>query len=162
MAENELTDLFRNELMDIYDAEQRIERALDEMASHVEHEEARRAFEEHREQTRGQIDRLEKVFDMAGVSPETEECKAIQGMIDEHGRFTSENPPQREHDLFDVVAAQKVEHYEIAAYGNLAKIADELGMDEAGDLLHENLEEEQQTLDRLTELAEGYDYAQLT
>lgn len=161
MSTNGSNKLFTNELKDIYDAEQRIEQALSELAGEVEHEEIRRAFEEHREQTRGHIDRLEQVFEIVGVSPEREECKTIQGLIDEHGQFAGENPGQEELALYDLVAGQKVEHYEIATYGSLAKLADELGMDEAGDLLHENLEEEKETLEKLTRLTENYDFESL-
>ena len=161
MSANASGKLFESELKDIYDAEKRIEGALETMASDVDHEEARQAFEEHREQTRGQIERLEQVFEIIGMDPQTEECKAIAGMIGEHDRFTGENPDQTEHTLFDLIAAQKVEHYEIATYGSLAKLADQLGMSDAGDLLHENLEEEKQTLDRLTKLTDSYDFEQL-
>ena len=161
MSSNQSSTLFENELKDIYDAEQQIEKALEQMASDVEREEARTAFEEHREQTRGQIDRLEQVFDKLGMEPEAEDCLAIQGIVEEHRRFTEENPSQDEHDAFDLVAGQKVEHYEIAAYGNLANMADHLGMDEVGDLLHQNLEEEKETLTRLTELSDSVDYESL-
>ena len=161
MSTNSSSKVFESELMDIYDAEQRIESALQEMADEVEHEELQQAFTKHREQTRGQIDRLERVFEMAGMDPSGEECKAIKGLIDEHGRFANENPDRSELDLFDLVAGQKVEHYEIATYGSLAKLADELGMNEAGDLLHENLEEEKATLEKLTQLTDSYDFEAL-
>lgn len=162
MSTNGSSTVFESELRDIYDAEQRIETALQEMADEVEREEVQQAFAEHRDQTRGQIDRLERVFEMASIDPSGEDCKAIEGIIDEHGRFTGKNPDRAELDLFDLVAAQKVEHYEIATYGSLAKLADELGMDEAGDLLHETLEEEKATLEKLIQLTDSYDFEALS
>ena len=161
MSQSPMNHLFENELKDIYDAEQRIDKALGEMADEVENEEIRQALTDHREETEGQIDRLERVFEIVGKSPETEECKGTKGMIQEHDRFAKQNPDQAELGVFDLVAGQKVEHYEIASYGNLANLADELGMDEAGDLLHQNLEEEEEFLKRLTALADDYDYSKL-
>jgi ferritin-like metal-binding protein YciE len=162
MSTNSLNHLFENELKDIYDAEQQINEALGEMAEEVEHDDIAQAFRDHREETEGHIERLEQVFEMVGTSPGDEECEATQGMIEEHDEFAQSNPDQSELELFDVTAGQKTEHYEIATYGNLAKLADQLGMDEAGDLLHQNLEEEEEFLDRLVELTESYDYDQLT
>ena len=161
MSTQQSSKVLENGLKDVYDAEQRIESALGEMADEVENEEVRQAFTQHREETQGQIDRLEQVFEAIGATPEGKRCKAIEGLIEEHADFTGENPSQAELDLFDVAAAQKVEHYEIAAYGTLAKLADQLGHDEAGDLLHQTLEEEEQTLETLVELAENFDYEQL-
>jgi ferritin-like metal-binding protein YciE len=156
-----LNHLFENELKDIYDAEKRIDEALGEMADEVEHDDISQAFRDHQQETEGQIDRLEQVFDMIDASPGDEECEATQGMIEEHDEFTKSNPGQDELDVFDVTAGQKTEHYEIATYGNLAKLADQLGMDEAGDLLHENLEEEEEFLERLVQLTEDYDFDQM-
>ena len=161
MSAQQSSKVLENGLKDIYDAEQRIESALEEMAGEVENDEVRQAFTQHREETQGQIERLEQVFEAVGVTPEADECKAISGLIEEHESFIGENPSQAEIDLFDVTAAQKVEHYEIATYGSLAKLANRLGMGEAGDLLHQTLEEEEKTLDILIELAENYDYEQL-
>jgi ferritin-like metal-binding protein YciE len=160
-SSSSLGHLFENELKDVYDAEQRIDEALGEMADEVANDDIAQAFRDHQQETRGQIERLEQVFDMIDASPGDEECEATQGIITEHDEFLNSNPDQSEIDVFDVTAGQKTEHYEIATYGNLAKLADELGMDEAGDLLHENLEEEEAFLDRLVELAESYDYDQL-
>ena len=153
--------LFVDELKDIYDAEMRIEETLGELASEVDNDDLRSAFEEHREETRTHIDRLEQVFDSIGVEPGGEECETTKGLVKEHDDFSSENPEQAELDLFDLTAAQKTEHYEIASYGNLAKIADELGLEEEGDLLHQTLEEEEETLDELKNIADNFDYSQL-
>jgi ferritin-like metal-binding protein YciE len=161
MSANEPNKVFENELKDLYSAEQQIESALEKMANEVENDQLREAFSEHREQTQGQIERLERVFEKVGLDPEAQECKAISGLVAEHEEFTGENPSQPELDVFDSVSAQKVEHYEIATYGSLAHLADRLGMDEAGDLLHETLEEEENTLNKLVNLANDYDYQQL-
>ena len=153
--------LFVDELKDIYDAETRIEESLGELASEVDDDDLRNAFEEHREETRTHIDRLEQVFNTIDVEPGDEECEATKGLVEEHDEFAGESPEQVELDLFDLTAAQKVEHYEIASYGNLAKMADELGMDEVGDLLHQTLEEEEETLDELKKIADNFDYSRL-
>ncbi len=161
MSTNHPTALFKNELKDIYDAERQSEKAFELMASHVEQEDARRAFEEHCEQTRDHIARLERIFEALGMEPQTEKCMAMQGIVEEHRRFAEENPDQAEHDAFDLGTARKVKHYEIASYGHLASMAGELGMDRIGSLLDRNLEEEEATLTRLTELADSYDYEKL-
>ena len=162
MTVSTLEELFEHELEDIYYAEHEILDALEELESQVEHEEIKQAFSEHREQTQGHIDRLEEVFDRLSEPAEEEECEAIQGIITEQEHFAEEEDPDQEVlDAFNLTAAQKVEHYEIASYGNLAMLADRLGMEEAGDILHENLEEEEETLEKLKDLADSYDYQQI-
>lgn len=101
------------------------------------------------------------MFDRLSEPAEEEECEAIQGIITEQEHFAEEDPDQAVLDVFDLTSAQKVEHYEIAAYGSLATLADRLGMDEAGDLLHENLEEEAATLETLKDPMDEYDYQQI-
>ena len=161
MSASNLEELFEHELEDIYYAEHAIVDALSELAGQVEHDEIKQAFETHREETQGHIERLEEVFDMLGEPPEEEECEGIQGLIAEQEEFAEQDPDQEVLDVFNLTSAQKVEHYEIAAYGNLALLADRLGMDEAGDVLHENLEEEEQTLEKLMDLTENFDYQQI-
>lgn len=161
MTVNNLEQLFEHGLEDIYFAEHELLDVLSELAEQTSEDEISQAFQEHREETQGHIDRLEEVFDMIGEPPEKEECEGIQGLIEEHEGFLEMDPEPAVLDLYNLTAAQKTEHYEIAAYGNLALIADRLGMDEAGDLLHENLEEEQETLDTLSQLTDEYDYDQI-
>ena len=161
MTVNTLEELFEHELEDIYFAENKLLDVLDELAEQTEDEEIAQAFRDHREETEGHIDRVEQVFDMIGEPPEEEECKGIEGLVAEHDDFMEEDPDQAVADVFNLVAGQKTEHYEIAAYGNLAVLADRLGMDEAGDILHENLEEEEEALSTLASLTEDYDYEQL-
>ncbi|QLG27858.1 DUF892 family protein [Halorarum halophilum] len=160
MTASNLRELFVHDLEDIYFAENELLDALEELADQTENEQIADAFREHREETQGHIDRVEQVFEMLDKEPEREECEGIEGLISEHEDFVEGDPDQEILDLHNVVAGQKTEHYEIAAYGNLALIADRLGMDEAGDLLHENLEEEEEALDELSSLVEDYDFEQ--
>ena len=160
MTASNLRELFVHDLEDIYFAENELLDALEELAEQTENEQISDAFREHREETQGHVDRLEQVFEMLDKEPEREECEGIEGLISEHEDFVEGDPDQQILDLHNVVAGQKTEHYEIAAYGNLALIADRLGMDEAGDLLHENLEEEEEALDELSSLTEEFDFEQ--
>ncbi|WP_323171898.1 ferritin-like domain-containing protein [Natrialba sp. PRR66] len=157
MSVDTIQDLFEHGLEDIYHAEHQLLDALDELESNTEREEIAEAFAEHREETQGHIDRLEAVFDMFGEPPEKEECEGIEGLIEEYEEFTSMEPSQEVLDYHNMAAAEKTEHYEIAAYGNLIPLADQIGMDEAADLLEENLREEQGALDELKELTETYE-----
>jgi ferritin-like metal-binding protein YciE len=161
MTVDTLEELFEHELEDIYFAENKLLEVLDELAEQTEDEEIESAFREHREETEEHIDRVEQVFDMIGEPPEEEECEGIEGLVKEHDEFMNQDSSQGVIDVFNLTAAQKTEHYEIAAYGNLALLADRLGMDEAGDILHENLEEEEKALDKLATLTDDYDYDQL-
>jgi ferritin-like metal-binding protein YciE len=158
MSVSTLRELFVHDLEDIYYAETELLDALDELADQTGDERIAEAFREHRQETQGHVDRVEQVFDILGHEPETEECEGIEGLIKEHEEFAGMGPTQDVLDLHNLVAAQKTEHYEIAAYGNLALLADRLGMDEAGDLLHRNLEEEEAALDTLATLTEEYGY----
>ncbi|WP_232688473.1 DUF892 family protein [Halobacterium zhouii] len=161
MPVNTLEELFEHELQDIYFAEHELLDVLEELAEQTEDEEIAQAFRDHREETEHHVERVEQVFDMIGEPPEEAECKGIEGLVEEHDQFMNRSPDQAIADVYNLTAAQKTEHYEIAAYGNLALLADRLGMDEAGDLLHENLEEEEDALDTLATLTEEHDYAQL-
>jgi len=159
MTIDSIRDMFVHDLEDILYAENELLDALAELEEATENEEIAQAFREHREETEGHIDRVEQVFEMLGQEPEREECEGIEGLIEEHEEFVGMDPDERVLDVHNLVAAQKTEHYEIAAYGNLALIADRLGMEEAGDLLHENLEEEEEALSKLASLTENHDYA---
>lgn len=162
MTVSNLRELLVHDLEDAYYAEQELLDALDELAEQTEDEEIASAFREHREETEGHVDRLEEVFDIMDVEPETEECEGIEGLLTEHRDFVDEDPAQSVLDLHNLVAAQKTEHYEITAYGNMALLADRLGMDEAGDVLHETLEEEEEALDKLAGMVDDFDYDRVT
>ena len=158
MSASTLEELFQHELEDIYYAEQQLVDALSELAEQVEDEDVSEALSEHQEETRTHIERLEEVFDQVGEEPEKEKCEGIEGLIEEQEEFAEEDPDQHVLDLFNLASAQKTEHYEIAAYGNITLIASKLGYDEAADTLEETLREEEETLDELSQLTENYDF----
>jgi ferritin-like metal-binding protein YciE len=159
MGVSNLNDLFVHDLEDIYYAENELLDALDTLANQTDNEEAVDAFQEHRSETEGHIGRLDDVFEMLDKEPELEECEGIEGLIKEHETFVDEEDPERRVlDLHNLVAAQKTEQYEIVAYENLALVAERLGMDEASELLRENLQEEKDALDTLSSLVEEFDY----
>jgi ferritin-like metal-binding protein YciE len=146
-----LRETFLDELSDVYDAEKQILKALPKMVKAAEHEELRRAFEEHLEETEEHVNRLEEVFGMFDQKPKTKKCKAMEGIVKEG----EERIQEKEGDAALICAAQKVEHYEIAAYGSLESWARLMGEDDAADLLEETLEEERDTDERLTDVAES-------
>lgn len=160
MAET-ISDLFTHQLEDILYAEREIMGALEELSTQTDDPDIRDSFETHYVETEQHINRLEEVFKLIDETPEEEACEGIEGLIEEQQAFAGENPDSDVLDVFNVSAAEKVEHYEIAAYGNLAFLADELGHDQAADLLGENLEEEKRMLDQLKELTEQYDYGKV-
>ena len=162
MSVSSLRDLFVHDLEDVYYAENELLDVLSELAEQTEDEEIAQAFRDHREETEGHVDRLDQVFEKLGQEPEHEECEGIEGLITEHEEFLEMDSDQDVLDLHNLVAAQKTEHYEIAAYGNLAVIADRLGEGETGDLLHETLEEEKAALDKVATLTEEFDVQRVT
>jgi ferritin-like metal-binding protein YciE len=157
MSVSTLDDMFEHELEDIYYAEHELLEALQELSEQVDDGEIEDALDEHRRETQDHVDRLEEVFNMIGEPPEEEECEGIQGLLEEHEEFVQMDPDQDILNVFNLAAAQKTEHYEIAAYGNLIPLADELGLDEGADLLEENLREEEDALEKLATLTENYD-----
>src|SRR6266540_893430 len=149
-----LEDLFVQELRDTYDGEKQITKALPKMAKAAANEELASAFQEHLEQTKGQIERLEQIFTQLDMKARGKHCAGLAGIIEEGGEVMEEvEEPVLDAAL--VAAAQRVEHYEIAAYGTLVSYARQLGHEEAADLLEETLNEEKETDRKLTELAEG-------
>jgi ferritin-like metal-binding protein YciE len=146
-----LRETFLEELETIYDAEQQLLKALPKMAQAAQHEDLRRAFEEHLEQTEGQTERVQQVFEVIGEEPRTKSCKAMQCLIQEAELLIKEH----QGDAALICAVQKVEHYEIASYGSLQSWARLLGEEDAADLLEETLDEERDTDERLTETAES-------
>jgi len=153
-----LREMFLHDLEDIHYAENELLDALSELADQTDDQEIADSFREHREETKGHIERLDQVFEMLGEQPEREECEGIEGLITEQEEFLDMDPDQQLLDLHNLVAAQKTEHYEIAAYGNMAVIADRLGESDAADLLHQNLEEEKAALEKLAGLTEEFGY----
>ncbi|GEN74540.1 ferritin-like domain-containing protein [Chryseobacterium hagamense] len=152
-----LHKFFVSALKDIYFAENAIIDALEKMQEAATTEELKEAFEDHQLQTKKHVSRLEKVFKLIDETPEQKECKAIKGIIEEGEeiiRSTEEGSMTRDAAL--IIAAQKVEHYEIATYGGLAQLAITMGHDKAADLLEKTLQEEEDTDYNLTEIAETY------
>jgi len=152
---NDLHDLFLEELADIYSAEQQLTKALPKMARAAESEELRQAFEEHLEQTQEQISRIDQVFESLDESMKRKTCKAMQGLIEEGTEVMQEYKGSPAIDAALIAAAQKIEHYEIATYGTLCTWAEQMGHPDALDLLKQTIDEEETTDERLTELAES-------
>jgi ferritin-like metal-binding protein YciE len=150
-----LEDLFLHTLKDIYYAEKKILRNLPKMAKAAESEELRQAFETHREETQGQIERLEQVFELLGKRAQGVTCEAINGILEEGESVMEDFGDSEAADAAILAAAQAVEHYEIVRYGTLKTFAEELGMQDAAKLFDQNLQEEKKTDQLLTQLAEA-------
>jgi ferritin-like metal-binding protein YciE len=155
MAEKTLNDLFYDGLKDIYYAERQILKALPKMARGAQAEEVKAAFQKHKDETQGQIERLQQVFEMLGKRAQGKTCPAIDGIIEEGEEMLDEFKGKAPIDAALVAAAQAVEHYEIARYGTLRAWAQTLGMNDAVKLLDETLKEESKTDEALTELAQS-------
>ena len=150
-----LEDLFLDGLKDIYYAEKQILKALPKMAKGAESEELTAAFEKHRQETQGQVGRLEQVFELIGEKPKGKTCPAIDGIIEEGSEILEEYKGTPALDAGLVGAAQAVEHYEMARYGSLIAWAEKLGRDDVVTLLAATLDEEVATDEALTSLAEA-------
>jgi ferritin-like metal-binding protein YciE len=150
-----LHDLFEDTLRDIYYAEKAILKALPKMAKKASSEDLTAAFEEHREQTEGHVQRLEAIFKMLDKTARGKKCEAIEGLAKEADEIIKEAETDTVRDAGMLAAAQAVEHYEISRYGTLKAWADKLGMKEAAQLLDQTLQEEKETDAKLTELAES-------
>ena len=148
-----LDALFHDTLKDIYFAEKKILSTLPKMAKAAQSEELKAAFEKHRGETEGQIERLEQVFAIIGEKPRGKTCAAIVGITDEGAEIMEEYKGSPALDAGLLAAAQALEHYEISRYGTLRAWAEELGLNDAVELLHETLEEEEATDEALTEIA---------
>ncbi len=150
-----LHDLFEETLRDIYYAEKAILKALPKMAKKASSEDLTTAFEEHREQTEGHVQRLEQIFKMLDKAARGKKCDAIEGLAKEADEIIKEADSDTVRDAGMLAAAQAVEHYEISRYGTLRAWAKKLGMSEAAQLLEQTLQEEKETDEKLTELAES-------
>jgi len=150
-----LKDLFHDTLKDIYFAEKKIMGALPKMAKAAQSDELRSAFEKHLEETEGQVERLEAIFEELGEAARGKTCDAIMGILDEGKEIMSEYKGAPALDAGLLAAAQAVEHYEISRYGTLITWADELGMKKASQLLKETLAEEKKTDQTLTSIAKS-------
>ena len=156
MRINSLHELYIHELKDLYSAEKQITKALPKMAETATAPELRSAFEEHLQVTRQQVERLERIFQRLDESPKGSKCKGMQGIIDEGEEMMDIDSSQAMIcDAVLISAAQRVEHYETAAYGTVRTYAQQLGYEEEARLLQETLNEEGEADKKLTGLAES-------
>lgn len=153
--EKTLEDLFHDTLKDIYYAERKILKALPKMKRAAQSDKLKAAFEKHQQETEGQIERLQQVFELMGKTARGKTCDAIEGIISEGEEIMDEFKGTAALDAGLISAAQAVEHYEITRYGTLKRWANELGMTDAALLLDASLKEESKTDDDLTRLADS-------
>jgi len=154
MPKQGLKDLYIDELKDLYSAENQLVKALPKMAKAASSDELRQGFEEHLEQTRGHVERLEEIFRSLGENPKGKKCVGMEGLVKEGSEVMEEDFEDAVMDAALIGAAQRVEHYEIAAYGTASEFAKILGESEHVSLLEETLQEEKETDQKLTKLAE--------
>ena len=155
MKLNSLGDLFLEQLKDVYNAEKQLVKALPKMAKAASSPELRLAFQDHLAVTKEQVARLDSVFEEVGARPGRKNCAAMEGLVQEGQELIAEEPAPEVLDAGLIAAAQRVEHYEIAAYGTLRSYAKVLGHKNAAKLLEKTLKEEEETDKLLSELAEG-------
>jgi len=148
-----LRDLLIDELMDLYNAEQQLVKALPKMANAANNEDLKDGFTEHLAQTEGHVERLEQVFGLLEAPVKGKKCKAMEGLIAEGEEKIDEDASATLKDAALICAAQKVEHYEIAGYGTVRTFAEVLGYDDIVSILQETLDEESETDETLTAIA---------
>ena len=155
MAQSSLHDAFIDELRDTYDAEKQLTKALPRMAKAASSANLRSAIEAHLQETRGQVDRLSRVFESIGEKARGKHCDGMAGIIEEGKAALEEDADDATMDALLIASAQRAEHYEMAAYGTLVAWAQAMGHDQAAQLLQETLDEEKAADEKLTALAEG-------
>jgi ferritin-like metal-binding protein YciE len=153
MPNKGLRELYIDELKDLYNAETQLMKALPKLAKAASSEELSQGFEEHLEQTKGHVERLEKIFESLDESPKGKKCAGMEGLVKEGSEVIDEDYEGAVLDAALIGAAQRVEHYEIAGYGTASEFANLLGEEEHVSLLNQTLEEEKETDEKLTELA---------
>lgn len=153
MPVENLEQLLIDELKDIYSAEKQITKALPKMAKAAKSPELREAFETHLEETQGQIERLDEIFETLGKKPTGKTCHGMQGLVEEGNEMIQELDKGDVRDAALISAAQRVEHYEIAAYGTVREYAKMLGRKDAAKLLEQTLEEEKMTDEKLNSIS---------
>ncbi|CAO3452732.1 MULTISPECIES: ferritin-like domain-containing protein [unclassified Azospirillum] len=155
MSKEALKDLLIEELQDAYSSETQILEALPAMAEAASSPQLKQAFQTHLQETDGQVKRLERIFQILQADPAGNTCEATQGLIEEAEEIMDQGLSPEVLDVALIMAAQKVEHYEIASYGSLRTLAETCGMTDIAKLLDETLSEEKATDEKLTQLAEG-------
>jgi ferritin-like metal-binding protein YciE len=153
MSVKTLDDLLAEELKDLYSAEKQITKALPKMAKAASSENLRQAFESHLEETNGQVERLEQIFQTMGKSSRGKTCEGMKGLLSEGSELIQEIDKGNILDAGLISAAQRVEHYEIAGYGSARSLAELLGMKEVADLLQATLDEEKAADQKLTQIS---------
>jgi ferritin-like metal-binding protein YciE len=152
---NSLRDLFVNQIEDLYDAENRLTKALPKMAEVAGASELKQAFQQHLTETRGHVSRLETIFRDLNIEPKRETCEAMKGLIAEGEQVINAKGDSDVKDAALIAAAQRVEHYEMAGYGSARNFAQRLGLSQAANLLQQTLNEEGAADKKLTQIAES-------
>ncbi len=155
MTLNSLDDLFVAQIQDLYDAEQRLTKALPKMAEAASSQQLKTAFTTHLRETEQHVARLEKIFGSMGLTPERETCEAMKGLIAEGEEAVGASGDAHVKDAALIAAAQRVEHYEIAGYGTVRTLAEHLGHQEVAKTLQRTLDEEAACDKKLTKIAES-------
>jgi len=150
-----LSDLLHHELKDLFSAENQLVKALPKLAKAATHPNLKAGFEEHLEQTKGHVARLEEVAKILDIKLTGHKCKAMEGLVEEGAELVSEDAEDSVRDAGLIGAAQRVEHYEMAGYGTAKALALKLGHEDVAEILDETLSEERETDEKLTELAES-------
>jgi ferritin-like metal-binding protein YciE len=153
-SKNTLRALYIDELRDLYSAEKQLTKAIPKLAKAANSEELSAGFLEHLEQTKGHVQRLEEIFEMLGERPTGKKCVGIEGLVQEGGEVISSGYEGAVMDAALIGAAQRVEHYEIAAYGTVCAMAELLDETEQASLLNETLQEEKETDEKLSQIAD--------
>lgn len=154
MKVERLEQLLLAEIRDIYDAEKQLVKALPKMAKSASSEESREAINEHLDVTKGQVERLEQVFGALGAKAQSKSCMGMKGLIEEGRQQMELEGADELKDAAIIGAAQRVEHYEISAYGTARTFAERLGMNQVAELLQTTIDEEREADERLTEISE--------
>jgi ferritin-like metal-binding protein YciE len=155
MKLHSLEDLFHEQLRDMFDAEKQLVKALPKLAKASSSDELRSAFEEHLEQTRGHVEKLERVFELIGKKARGRSCAAMEGIVEEGAELIDTDAEPMVMDAGLIASAQRAEHYEIAGYGCLHTWARQLNHHEAADVIEQVLREEKEADQKLTQIAEG-------
>lgn len=150
-----LEDVLVHEIQDLYHAENQLIKTLPKMAKAASNPELKAAFEKHLEQTKDHVERLEQAFELLGQPVKSHKCKGMAGLIDEGKEALKGNGEDSSVDALLIASAQKVEHYEIAAYGSVCTFAKQIQQDGVADILHQTLDEEKKADEKLTQIAES-------
>lgn len=150
-----MEDLFLEQIEDLYDAEKRLTKALPKMAEAATSQSLRQAIQSHLMETEGHVTRLENIFNILGKKSKSQTCDAMKGLVSEGEDIVSDTDPSPVRDAGIIAAANRVEHYEIAAYGSARTFAQTLGLREAASLLEQTLQEEKLADQKLTQIAES-------